>query len=295
MLAGLLNACGDGSSDNALDTQANLQQQGRVLYASATAAPEGDGSRTAPFDSLQALEAASAPGDTLIILPSPVEVPALDGGIQLKSGQRLLGDGPSVLLQTPNAAVSGAAELMQQPRIRNTDMARLNGDVVRLAPNSQVSNLVVTESVRGGIYGLNVPGVKVTGNDVSGFNTSCTIGFTVEPFPAPSSFPQGAAPLVLPAGWAGIMVDADNGEGEIDISSNYVHDSACGNGIDVRISGSADYLAQVSQNFVTQLEHGPLHELDEIHLVHAITLQVTDDARLEAESNSNTQTFIGSP
>ncbi|MGB1581117.1 MAG: hypothetical protein ACPHER_06390, partial [Nevskiales bacterium] len=284
LTAGLLSGCSGGGNKDAGSAAAGAQ--GRSLYASATAAEGGDGSRAAPFNSLQALELASEPGDTLVILPSPVEAPALDGGIGLKPGQRLIGGGPDVLQP------AGQARL---PRIRNSSIARFNGDAVRLAPNSRVENLVISGAVRGAVYGQNVPGATVVGNDISGFNTSCMIGFTVEPFPAPSSYPMGAVPLLLPAGWAAIMIDANTGAGSIEISGNYVHDNACGNGIDVRMSGDADYTAEISQNFITHLEHGPLHQTEEIHLVHAITLQSTDTARLEAESTHNTQTYIGSP
>ncbi|MGH6629159.1 MAG: hypothetical protein ACREB3_05475, partial [Burkholderiales bacterium] len=96
-------------------------------------------------------------------------------------------------------------------------------------------------------------------------------------------------------GWAGIMVDADSGSGAVTINENYVHDSACGNGIDLRINGTADYAAEISGNFITKLKHGPLHQAEELHLVHAITTQITDSAKLDAVSAHNTQTFIGAP
>ncbi|GEM_PF-1593877 len=297
VLGMLLCACG-GSSDSpsASDAGRNLgSASGRALYVSATAAPGGDGSRQAPFDSLQALQAASAPGDALVVLPAPLDIPPLDGGIALKPNQRLIGAGPDVLLQRRNEAVAGAAERTALPRIRNSSALNHQGDAVQLAAGSEVSNLVITQASRGAIYGMNVPGARVRGNDVSGYNTACAIGFSVRPFPAPTTGPYIGIPLLLPAGWAGIMVDADSGSGAVEISDNYVHDSACGNGIDLRLFGDADYLADISGNFVTQLKHGPLHQTEELHLVHAITTQVTGTARLEAKSVNNTQTYIGAP
>ena len=63
----------------------------RRWYVSATAAAGGDGSANAPFNTLAQVQQASGPGDTIIIEPSPVSVPPLDGRIVLKAGQRLIG------------------------------------------------------------------------------------------------------------------------------------------------------------------------------------------------------------
>ncbi len=289
----VLAGCG-GDGDSGTGTRAAAAVSD-ALYVSAAAADNGNGSRAHPFNSLQAAEQASQPGDRIVVLPAPLDVPPLDGGIALKPAQRLIGGGPAVVKHRRDAAVAGAAKRAALPRIRNTSPLRLEGDAVRLAEASEVRNLVITESVRGAIYGLNAPGAMVHGNDVSGYNTSCAIGFTVEPFTAPSTGPYFGVPAVLPAGWAGIMLDADSSSGAVAINNNYVHDSACGNGIDLRINGTADYLAEISGNFVTNLKHGPLYQAEELHLVHAITTQITDTARLEAKSTNNTQTFIGAP
>lgn len=287
----LMGCGGSSSTTTSVTTDARISS-GRTLFVSAIAEPGGDGSRAKPFNSLQALELASQEGDDLVVLASPLDAPVLDGGIALKPHQRLLGDGPNVVQQKNNAPVIGSGQLSLLPRIKNTSFTRLNGDAVRLAEASEVRNLVITESVRGAIYGLNVPTAVVHGNDISGYNTTCTIGFTVQPFVIPTVLPFTGAPILLPAGWAGIMIDANAGAGAIEITNNFVHDSACGNGIDVRISGSADYTANVSGNFVTQLKHGPLYQAG-FHLVHAITLQVTNHGRLNALSVNNSQTFIG--
>lgn len=281
-----LAACA-GSDDGA-------EFAGQSWYVSASAAPGGDGSRARPFDSLETLEARSAAGDRLVVLASPLDVPPLDGGIALKPGQWLVGDGPAVLQRVSAGAVQGASALDALPRIRNTRAARLSGDAVRLAADSGVHNIVITESVRGGVYGLNVPGAVVDGNDVSGYNTRCAIGFTVERFTAPTRLPYFGVPAVLPAGWAGILIDADAGSGALTVTGNYVHHSACGNGIDLRITRSADYVAEISGNFITVLERGPLAETEQLHLVHAITTQITGDARLVVNSDDNTMTLIGS-
>lgn len=293
LLLSLLTGCQIPGNEDGVASR--LSAESRTWYASASAPAGGDGSRENPFDSLQALEDISADGDTLVILPAPLDVAPLDGGIALKPGQRLIGDGPDVVLQQSDAAVAGSASLSAAPRIQNTQPLRLNGDAVRLAENTEVRNLVVTAAARGAIYGLNVPGVRIQGNDISGYNTLCFIGFTVERFTAPTRAPYLGIPLVLPAGWAGIMVDADSGLGSVNITDNYVHHGACGNGIDLRITGNADYQAEISGNFITELKQGPGGQTGETHLVHAITTQITDSARLVAQSANNTQTYIGGP
>lgn len=287
----LLAGCGAGSGSN--DEAA--VSSGKTLYVSAEAPEGGDGSRQRPFSSLAELERASAPGDTLVVLPAPLGMAPLEGGIALQHGQRLIGGGPAVVRKRSDAAVAGVSELASLPRIANSNPLRQRGDAVRLAPGSEVRNLVIASASRGGIYGINVPGAVIRGNDVSGYNTRCAVGFTVERFTAPTRLPYFGVPLVLPAGWAGIMVDADEGEGEVRILDNHVHHAACGNGIDLRIKGSADYRADISGNFVTELHKGPLGETQEFHLVHAITTQITGNARLEAMSVNNKQTFIGGP
>ena len=54
----------------------------------------GNGTRHAPLSSLQEVEAASGPDDTIYVLPSQR---ALDGGIRLKDGQQLIGRGTQLL------------------------------------------------------------------------------------------------------------------------------------------------------------------------------------------------------
>jgi hypothetical protein len=66
-------------------------------YVSAAAGAGGNGSAAAPFNTLVQVQQASGPGDTIIVLPSPLGTPPLDGGIALKAGQRLIGGGPSVV------------------------------------------------------------------------------------------------------------------------------------------------------------------------------------------------------
>ena len=242
-------------------------------FVSAAVQPGGSGSEKLPFNSLAEVEKASAPGDEIVILPSPMSVPALDGGIALKSHQKLSGRGAPV--SDPSAPPTLAA------RITNTSAARIAGDAVVLADHAEVSNLVIEGAYRGGVYGLNVRDVDIHDNNIAATNTSCTTGFVV-------MFPSNVA--LLPNGWAAILVDQDQGYAEVAVHNNYIHDGACNDGIDIRASGSASVLARVSSNTITRLAQGPKKRS-----LLAIGLQTRDRGILTVDSDHNVQTYIGSP
>jgi len=266
-------------------------------YVSATAPPGGDGSRTTPFGSLVAVEQASSPGDTIVVIPAPR---ALDGGIALKAGQRLVGGGPPVI-------GSNASDL---PRVTNTSAERHGGDAVALADDTEVTNLVIAGSYRGGVYGLDVTGVSVHGNDVSGHNTSCTVGFQILPIVAPSNAPGVGVPfgIRLPVvgdvyvldinnGWAGIMLDATHATGTITIDDNLVHDAGCGDGIDIRLKGTADVAALVRRNVITKLAQGHFEAQPGsvgVDSLIALGFQTDEFSRLVVDAVGNSQTYIGS-
>src|SRR4051794_22224304 len=92
-----------------------------TLHVRAGAPAGGTGTAAAPFASLEAVQRASRPGDTIVVDQGPTP---LDGGLALQPGQRLEGRGPRSVLT-------------------NTDAARLDGDAIRLATGTTVANLVV--------------------------------------------------------------------------------------------------------------------------------------------------------
>jgi hypothetical protein len=243
-----------------------------TLFVSAGAAPGGNGAEQTPFNSLAAVEQASAPGDEIVVLPSPMSVPPLDGGIALKPHQKLTGGGPSV--------TDGRA-LTEAPRITNSSAASNSGDAVELADYTEVTNLVIVNSYRGGIYGSDVTEVKVHGNNLSGTNTSCTPGFFV-------MFP-GNIPL-LPNGWAAIMADEDKGAESLSVWKNEIHDGTCNDGIDIRATGTAEVMARIESNNIAHLAQGP-----KMRSLLAIGMQTRDTAVLTVESDHNSETYIGSP
>jgi hypothetical protein len=248
----------------------SLAQQ--TLFVSATAAPGGDGSEQKPFHSLADVETASKPGDEIVILPSPASAAPLDGGIVLKPHQKLTGRGP---------AVTGEAALAQSPRITNTSTGRNSGDAVVLADSTEVSNLVIANAYRGGIYGLDVTDVKIHDNNLTGTNTSCVPGFFV-------IFPVNV-PL-LPNGWAAVMIDEDKGTNSLSIEHNYIHDGTCSDGIDLRATGTAQVMATINSNNITRLVQGP-----KMRSLLAIGMQTRDTAMMNVESDQNSETYIGSP
>lgn len=248
---------------------------GRTWFVRAGAAPGGSGSESAPFNSLAAVERASAPGDEITVLPAPLDVPPLDGGLALKPHQRLIGAGPPVGSARPLAAA---------PRLTNSGAASNSGDAVVLADGVEVANLVIEKSFRGGIYGRNVSGARIHGNDLSGTNTSCSAGLWVY-FPGPLHPTPGLA-----NGWAAIMVDEDSGTSWLAIEGNQVHDGQCDDGIDIRATGNARVSARVSGNTLTRLAQGP-----KVRSVLAIGMQTQDRAVLSVDSDHDSETYIGSP
>jgi hypothetical protein len=265
----------------------------QTWYVNGSAPAGGNGSSGAPFNTLAAVQDVYGPGDTIMIEPSTA---VLNGGIVLLPGQRLIGDGPPVVKLNPplvpnGPQVVGSSGLSSAPQIENTT-TYLGGDAVELASDTTVQNLVITGAVRGGIYGQNALGVTIVGNDISGFNSSGTTGFVVQPF-CLEQYEPGVANCIatgLPAGWAGIMVDTANGNNSITISNNYVHNGVCGDGIDVRGMNTGNVNVREENNFITQLV-----QCSKVSTIEGLGTQVTGTAQLQATLVGNTEANTGSP
>ena len=238
----------------------------RTLYVSAQGLPTGNGSRSAPFHTLAAVERAS------IVLSTPVEVPPLDGGIKLKDHQKLIGEGPGVAL--------AKAPLTVAARITNSTEAN-NGDAVVMADNASVSNLVILNARRSGVYMNDVTGVIVAGNAISASNTSCTPGQGYEG-PLFSGRPMH--------GYAAVMADYSSRAARFSVIGNRIHDGMCMDGIHVRAGGNAMVSGRIDQNVVTRLQQGK-----GFVSVLGIALETKDNATLAVTSDGNSQTFIGNP
>lgn len=124
-------------------------------YVKASAKSGGDGSKSEPFDSLEAAESASDEGDTIFIRQSGKHH-ILDGQIVLKPGQKLIGLGPDVRNVPENAA--GA-------RITYSGSGGFgypDGAVVQLSTDNEIANIHFKNYLFGAIVGIDV--------DVSGAN-----------------------------------------------------------------------------------------------------------------------------
>ena len=131
---------------------ANGGEAASTWHVQADAAGGGDGSRSRPFATLEQVETASQPGDTIRVVPSPRP---LDGGIQLKDNQRLIGLGDPVTKAPANRA---------RPTITNTSSTRYNGDAIRLANNTLVQNIHIDGAARSSVFGVNAARAQIRGN-----------------------------------------------------------------------------------------------------------------------------------
>ena len=269
-------AAADAAVAAAGATPAAAKSGADTWHVDAGASGAETGTRTDPFSALEAAEEASSPGDRIVVLRSAVPLAA---GIVLKRRQRLIGAGPAVTRAGAGrrvAAIDGSAGG--------------DGDSITLADDTVVRNLRITGAGRGAIYGQNVTGAKVVGNDVSGHNTACVEGFHIPSFNVPLTVHGVGIPIGegLENGWAGIMLDADSGRNRIVIRGNSVHDGECGDGIDVRAMGTARVRAKIKANAIARLR-----ESSEFQSLLAIGLQSADTARLTATVDRNTQTDLG--
>jgi hypothetical protein len=242
----------------------------RTIYVSAGGTVTGTGTRSAPYHSLDAVEQSSAPGDVIVVLASPPGTPPLNGGIKLKVGQSLQGDGPAI--------AQASAPLTAAARVTNTTEAN-NGDAVTLADNSSVSNLLILNARRSGVYGQDVTGITVAGNDISASNTSCVHarGF------GGSRYGDRAM-----NGYAAVMIDYAYRDARLSVVSNRIHDGFCMDGIHIRAGGKSVVNGRIDKNVITRLHQGKMFVA-----VIGIMLETKDNATLAVTSDGNSQTWIG--
>lgn len=263
-------------------------------YVSATATPGGDGSRQHPFATLLAVELASAAGDTIVVLPAPLSVPPLDGGILLKARQKLIGEGPSVVGKVKTkgggGGGGGGGGLTSAPRITNTHPLLNFGEGVILADDSEVTNLVVTGTYRSGILALEATGINIHGNEVVNANTSCTDQLSSDDFIVPTTTPGvGLTKPPHTLGVAGIAVDELLlSSGSVSVTDNLVHDGTCGDGIDLHTDGGSVVDAVIARNTVTRIHNGGDQDA-----VGAVGVAALGTSQLTLDLDSNVQTYIG--
>ncbi|MCF7675739.1 MAG: hypothetical protein K9M97_10370, partial [Akkermansiaceae bacterium] len=143
---------------NADSATATISVNGPMTwFVDAAAAPGGNGSQAAPYDSLVAYNVGNNggvgdPGDGDLIFIASAASP-YDGGIQLRPGQRLIGQGASLadfLMVPAGVTLPGAGA---PPTIRNTTAA-IDGRGIQLATNNRLSGLNLGDTPGGpGIFG----------------------------------------------------------------------------------------------------------------------------------------------
>ena len=183
------------------------------------------GDKGQPFASLADAEAASGPGDAIVVLHVPAERAALDGGITLKDCQKLLGTFPSTTIASPEAT-----------RSKITNGA---GDAVVLADYNEVAGLHIESPGRHAIVATNATGADIHDNLITGWNQ---LELDDVPF------------FGFPFSRAGVMLDTDAGVNEIYISDNVMRD-ASSTAIAVRASGGgSEALAEVHGNVIDNID-----------------------------------------
>ena len=255
-----------------------------VWFVKASAAANGNGSIVHPFNSLDAVQNASKPGDQIIVLASSASTPPLDGGITLKTGQSLVGANSLSLFAGANDPA---------PRITNSSASQNGGNAVVLANNTVVSNLVIQNSWTNGVLGTDVTGASVLGNQITGTNQSCTEGFDIFPF----SVVVGTTTIPIPGitgGWAAIEFEYANltGAGKVSAINNYIHDATCGDGIDVQLKGNTKVTAELDGNVFEFLQQGVFGD-SFFNTVEAIGTQTSDNSTLTLNANYNFEDNLG--
>ncbi len=121
--------------------QQNARSDANEFYVSADAQPGGDGSQPSPFLRLAEAESVAAAGDTIFLLASRQDK-ILDGGIELKPGQKLLGVGANGQLQDRSGE-----------RVKLTNSG--DGVIVQLSLNNEIA----------GIHFMNMSNYAISGAD----------------------------------------------------------------------------------------------------------------------------------
>jgi uncharacterized repeat protein (TIGR01451 family) len=133
----------DGLTDTGTVT---VSVTGVVWYVDNTAPPGGDGSITAPFDTLAQAEAASSPTHYIFVYEGDGTNTGQDAGITLKADQHLIGQGVDLVVGGDTLVTATRA-----PIIGNS-----GGDGITLADNNDVQGLQVDSASGMGITGAGV-------------------------------------------------------------------------------------------------------------------------------------------
>jgi hypothetical protein len=143
---------------------------GAVWYVADGAPLPRDGTAARPFDTVAAAITAAGNSQTVHVRGATGDG-VLTGGVTLKSGMKLLGEG--VALTNTDVGSTTAETLFaagSKPELTSSGV-----DVVTLAANAQVAGLTVNpDGAGGGLFGNNVAGITLRDMNVSDTGTAAT-------------------------------------------------------------------------------------------------------------------------
>jgi hypothetical protein len=133
----------------------------RVWYVDNAAPGPGDGRDVSPFGTLAGAESASAGSETIFVRTGAA---SYDGGITLKTGQSLTGQGVAAnVTVTLNGMTMVLLAAGSAPTVTRTTA----GPTVQLAPNTVVQGMAITSSAGSGIAGTGFASLTVGALSVS--------------------------------------------------------------------------------------------------------------------------------
>ena len=201
-----------------------VSSQGEEYYVKADASPNGHGSEAQPFNSLQAVEAVAGEGDVIFVMLPDDPKMALEGGITLKDGQKLLGLGEA----KPRITNSGSSVKVRHPRSPENTLLK-DGDAITLANDNEVAGLHLFNPRRHGLLGVNATGFHIHDNEISGFN----LGQVQVPdltIDNRGRFPWESIPGVSGAAAMEIVFNAIELPESVDSGSNRIHSNTIRDG-----------------------------------------------------------------
>jgi hypothetical protein len=180
----------------------------RIWYVNGSAAPGGNGTSSAPFDSFASLSGGSdvdVPGDTIFIHNSLVS-----GSLAAEANQKIWGEGVG-LSTNQNLNGNGTPQVLVAAGVR---------------PQVSSSTDVITVT---GVTGVDIAGISLSSATGAGVLVTSTLGF-------PAAGATIRENVVTSAGGAGIDVNADSALGTtVHVTNTSI--TSTGNGFDVNGSG----------------------------------------------------------
>jgi hypothetical protein len=184
-----------------------------VWYVDNSAAPGGNGSLELPFQTLSEAQTASRNGDCIFAFARGGSSGGLKGGIALKPGQKLIGEGTGLTFDGVVIVPPGSAPVFQG--------STSAGEVVRLSDGCEVAGIRIEISPA-------VAAAGISGSEIDRFDIHDTV--------------------ITGAFAGGIRIEAASGKGSI--YRNRVESVSGGSGIALTASGTADLTADIFENTI---------------------------------------------